>query len=229
MIFNKITEFAEYPSSGKLNTKIALAKVFPPETEDELRNISKTPFLSRVYESFVGGWLMPFIKPFLDPGQCGLKGFSITHYLIKLLQFVHATLDLKHAVLAACIDLSQAFNRVDHTLVIQCLYDMHAPAWLLRIVISYLSDRSMYLTYNGEQSTQRKLPGGGPQGAYLGGLIFIIKYNGAMLRPPVPRQISGPVLKSRSETVKFVDDGTVAVSIDLKHCLVPDPVYRVRP
>ena len=96
-------------------------------------------------------------------------------------------------------------------------------------MISYLSDRSMYLTYNGEQSTQKKLPGGGPQGAYLGGLIFIIKYNGAMLRPPVPRQISGPVLKSRSETVKFVDDGTVAVSIDLKNCLVPDPVCRVRP
>ena len=50
-----------------------------------------------------------------------------------------------------------------------------------------------------------------------------------MLRPPVPRQIRGPVLKSKSEAVKFVDDGTVAVSIDLKNCLIPDPVDRVRP
>ena len=70
---------------------------------------------------------------------------------------------------------------------------------------------------------------GGPQGAYLGGLIFIIKYNGAFLRPPVPRLIQGPVLKSKSEKVKFVDDGTVVVSIDLKACLVPDPVDRARP
>ena len=70
MIFNKITKFAEYPKQWTIEHQIALAKVFPPETEDELRNISKTPFLSRVYESFVGGWLMPFI---LDPGQCGLK------------------------------------------------------------------------------------------------------------------------------------------------------------
>jgi hypothetical protein len=136
---------------------------------------------------------------------------------------------MPHAVLAACIDLSKAFNRVDHTLVIQDLYDMHTPAWLLRIVISYLSDRSMYLTYNGEQSTQKKLPGGGPQGAYLGGLIFIIKYNGAFLRPPIPRGIKGPVLVSKSEKVKFVDDGTVAVSVDLKASLVPDPVQRERP
>ena len=116
-----------------------------------------------------------------------MKGFSITHYLIKLLQFVHATLDLRapHSVLAACIDLSKAFNRVDHTLVIQDLYDMHTQAWLLKILISYLSDRSMYLSYNGAQSSLKMLPGGGPQVAYLGGLIFIIKYNGAFLRQDI--------------------------------------------
>ena len=231
MIFNQITEEANYPSMWKIEHQIALSKVPMPETVDDLRNIAKTPFLSKVYESFIGEWLLPIIKPYLDPGQCGLKGLSITHYLIKLLHFVHATLDLRqpHAVLAACIDLSKAFNRVDHTLVIQDLYDMHTPSWLLMIVISYLSDRSMYLTYNGAESKKKMLPGGGPQGAYLGGLIFIIKYNGAFLRPPVPRHIQGPVSQSRSEKVKFVDDGTVAVTVDLKKCLVPDPIDRPRP
>ena len=87
----------------------------------------------------------------------------------------------------------------------------------------------MFLSYNGAQSSQKLLPGGGPQGAYLGGIIFVIKYNGAFLRPPVPRNIVGPVLKSKSEKVKFVDDGTVAVSVELKSCLVPDPVERARP
>ena len=117
----------------------------------------------------------------------------------------------------------------EYNLVIQDLYDMHTPSWLLKIVISYLSDRSMYLSHNGAQSNRKMLPGGGPQGAYLGGLIFIIKYNGAFLRPPVPRNIQGPMSKSRSEKVKFVDDGTVAVSVDLKTSLVPDPVDRDRP
>ena len=184
-----------------------------------------------MYESFIGDWLIPIVKPYLDPDQCGLKGFSITHYLIKLLDFVHKTLDLKkpHSVLAACIDLSKAFNRVDHTLVIQDLYDMHTPAWLLRIKIAYLSHRSMYLTYNGAQSTLKLLPGGGPQGAYLGGIIFIIKYNGALLRPPIPRPFQGPASKSKSQKVKFVDDGTIAVSVDLKDSLVHDPVTRPRP
>ena len=87
----------------------------------------------------------------------------------------------------------------------------------------------MYLTYKGAQSSKKLLPGGGPQGAYLGGIVFIIKYNGAFLRPPIPRNIVGPVRGSKSEKVKFVDDGTVAVSIDLKKCLEPDTVERPRP
>ena len=204
-----------------------------PETLDDLRNIAKTNFLSKVYELYVGGCLIPIIKPYLEPYQCGLKGFSITDYLFKILHFVHNTLDLRqpHAVLAACIDLSKAFNRVDHSLVIQDLYDMKTPPWLLRIVISYLSGRSMILTYNGEKSAQKWLPGGGPQGAYLGGLIFIIKYNGALLRPLIPRHIEdqAPKSKSKSIAVKFVDDGTVAVSVNLKTSIVPDPVVRPRP
>ena len=87
----------------------------------------------------------------------------------------------------------------------------------------------MFLTYQGHQSSRKLLPGGGPQGAFLGGLIFIIKYNGAFLRPVIPRDSLGPILKSRSEKVKYVDDGTVAVSVNLKACLVPDPVQRAQP
>ena len=125
--------------------------------------------------------------------------------------------------------MSKAFNRVDHSLLVLDLYDMHTPAWLLRIIISYLSNRSMYLTYMGAQSTEKLLPGGGPQGAYLGGIIFMIKYNGAFLRPPIPRPLQGPVSKAKAQKVKFIDDGTIAVSIDLKASLVTDPVTRPRP
>ena len=134
-----------------------------------------------------------------------------------------------HAVLAACVDLSKAFNRIEHSLVIQDLYDMHTPTWLLNILVSYLSERSMVLDFNAQQSARRMLQGGGPQGAYLDGLIFIVKYNGAFLRPPVPRNIVDPTSKSQSKSVKFLDDGTVAVSINLKSSLIPDTVKKPQP
>ena len=162
-IFNAITKTAQFPTTWKVEYQIAIPKLYPPENEDDLRNLAKTNFFSKVYESFIAYWLLPIITPYLDPGQCGLKGFSITHYLIKLLHFIQSTLDMKkpQAVLAACIDLSKAFNRIDHSLLIQDLYDMRTPGWLLKIVISYLSDRSMYITYNNSKSSQKKLPGGG--------------------------------------------------------------------
>ena len=231
IIFNKISESQVFPEQWKIENQLPIPKVNPPMSEDDLRNIAKTPFLSKVYESCLADWLLPIIQPFLDPGQCGLKGLSITHYLIKLLHFTHSILDKKqpHAVLAACIDLSKAFNRVSHDLLVQDLFDMHTPAWLLNILTSYLSNRTMLMSYNGEVSAPKQLPGGGPQGAYLGGLIFIIKYNGAFLRPPIPPLITGPVLKSKAVKVKYIDDGTVATSINLKKCLINDPINRSRP
>ena len=83
------------------------------------------------------------------------------------------------------------------------LFDMHTPPWLLNILISYLSNRSMVMSHMTYTSKPRALPGGGPQGALLGGIIFIVKFNGAFLRPPIP-----PLIK-----VKLVG---VVISRDLK-------------
>ena len=53
-IYNNITESAVYPSQWKVEQQIPIAKVIPPSSEDELRNLSKTPFFSKVYESILG-------------------------------------------------------------------------------------------------------------------------------------------------------------------------------
>ena len=228
-IFNKISSSSEYPRQWVKESQISIPKVFPPTSEDDLRPISRTFFFSKVYEGFIADWLFPFILPYMDPGQYGMKGSSIVHYLIKFLHFIHSSLDLKqpHAVLAALIDLSKAFNRVSHMHVIQDLHDMHAPGWILAILFSYLSGRSMTMTYGKATSAPRLLPGSTPQGALLGGLIFIVKYNGACLRPTIPRPIPSPPALPLS--VKFVDDHSCAVKIDLKKALINDPVERQRP
>ena len=179
--------------------------------------------MSKVYESFIGDWIFPYIDPFIDPGQCGgLKGSSITHYLVKLLHFVHSHLDLSqpHAVLLVLVDLEKAFNRVSHQLVVEDLADMHVPGWLLLILISYLTERSMIMKYSGASSSRKMLPGSSPQGAYLGILLFIIIFNGALLRPAIPR----PHLLN----LKYIDDLSMLAAFNLKH-VRDDPVHRPSP
>ena len=234
LIFNSITKTAEYPKQWVVEYQTPIPKLYPPLCEDDLRNISGTPFFSKLYESCLSDWLLPIVRPYLDPANCGgLKGTSISHYLIRLLHFIHSTIDKPqpHAVVLALIDLSKAFNRVDHLLVIQDLHDMHVPAWLLRILISYLTGRSMYMKYNGATSSQRSLPGSSPQGVFLGCFFFMIKFNGALLRPTVPRPFPRPfprpvpVMSSSATdcTVKYIDDASKACSIQLKKNLIPDP------
>ena len=112
-IYNRITHTAEYPRQWVVEYQIAIPMVSPPLSEDDTRNIASTAYLSKQYESFIGDWVFPYIEPYIDPGQCvGLKGSSISHYLVKLLHFVHGYLDLTqpHTVLMALVDLEKAFN-----------------------------------------------------------------------------------------------------------------------
>ena len=245
VIYNSILSYLEYPRQWVVEQQIVLPKVSPPSCEDDLRNISKTAFLSKVFESFLADWLIPIVEPFLDPCQFGLKGSSISHYLLQLLKFIHSNLDLKnpHAVVVAMVDLSKAFNRVSLQMVIEDLNDMHVPAWLLLILISYMTNRSMVLTFNGAKAKARALPGSSPQGAFLGIFCFIVKYNGASLRPKIPRLLflkacsekranckttSCPTHKKDTHAI-YIDDLSEAEAINLKKQLILDPSSRPLP
>ena len=62
-------------------------------------------------------------------------------------------------------------------------------------------------------------------GTFMGEILFIIKLNGACLRPPVPRPLTG----NRVMQLKYIDDSSKAASINLKRSLIEDPVNRPRP
>ena len=201
IIYNSILKSLEYPRQWVKEYQVPIPKVHPNASIDDLRNISKTSFISKVFESLLADWLLPIVKPYIDPFLFGVKGASTSHYLIKLLQFIHENLDLQepHAVVLALVDLNKAFNRVSHLLVIEDLHDMHVPSWLLHILISYLTNRSMTLSYHGSTSSFCSLPGSSPQGAFLGIFLFITKFNGVSLRPSIPRIL--PVCSSRRRNV----------------------------
>ena len=228
-IYNEITQSKEYPRSWVIEQQTPIPKKNPPSSMEEIRNISGTPFFSKQYESFLSDWLLPIVDPYLDPGQCGgLRKSSISHYLIKLLHFIHFNLDRPdpHAVILALIDMSKAFNRVSHQQVIEDLFAMKVPGWLLLILISYLTDRKMNLKFRGVLSALRDLPGSSPQGTVLGVILFIIIFNGAALRPTIPRP-SCPFFSKKNNdpadiTVKFVDDLSVATRVNLDTDLVSD-------
>ena len=95
------------------------------------------------------------------------------------MNFILFNQDMKdpHLVLACMVDYSKAFNRMDHNTLVTILSDMGVPGWLLKLVIAFLTDRSMILRYKGVSSSKHPLPGGGPQGTLLGLFLFLILIN----------------------------------------------------
>ena len=80
-IFREIAKSGHWPKRWKIEQGLALKKVPEPKSEDELRIISLTPFLSKIFEKFVIEWLLLFISDKLDINQYGGKKRHISESL----------------------------------------------------------------------------------------------------------------------------------------------------
>ena len=231
IIIQNIVQSGEWPDQWKMEYISAIGKIPLPETEDDLRPISLTSFFSKVTEHFVVMWLMKFIGDQMDFRQYGgSKGNSITHYLIELINFILFNQDstAQTAILACMVDFSKAFNRINHNILVTKLSDMGCPGWLLRVVIAFLSGRRMVVRYKGKTSTIKSLPGGGPQGTLLGLFLFLVLINDAGFHGQVNNVGELATSKRNVKAVnqihlKYVDDMSVAESVNLKENLVTDP------
>ena len=171
---------------------------------------------------------MLFIGEKIDFRQYGgIKGNSITHYIIEFINFVLSNQESTDptAVLACMIDFSKAFNRQNHNLLITKLSDMGVPSWLLKIVMAFLTNRSMVVRFKGSKSMPKALPGGGPQGTLLGLLLFLVLINDAGFADQ--QNNAGEIITSRRNFkaaneihLKYVDDMTIAEAVKLKDKLV---------
>ena len=136
--------------------------------------------------------------------------------------------DLKEpkAVIAAMLDYEKAFNRQNHHKLITKLSDMGVPGWLLRIIIGFLEKRTLVVSYKGEKSGAKEMPGGGPQGTILGMFLFLVLINDAGFkneRESIGLKITEAFNKRKElkeKHWKYVDDLTVAEAIRLKNSLV---------
>ena len=80
-------------------------------------------------------------------------------------------------VLFCLVDFSKAFNRIDHNAIVSILSDLNVATCALRLIVSYLSNRTMCVRYDGATSDEQQISGGGPQGSLLIVLLFYLQVN----------------------------------------------------
>ena len=179
VIANQILSTGQWPDSWKTEYVTVIEKETDPKSKEDLRNISLTQFISKLVENLIYDLLIEQWGEKLDSGQFGGRhGYSVLLYLVKLVDFVMSNLDKKNtAVILGLCDFSKAYNRQCHNRLLTCFSDLGTPNYLLKVLASYLTQRSMVVRHKGTSSKTYSLPGSSAQGTNLGILSYLVNIN----------------------------------------------------
>ena len=156
------------PLLKKVNLDFEIFKNFRP--------VSNLAFISKLIERVVASQFVDHmsVNNLHELFQSAYRKFHSTETaLTKVHSDMLGDLDQRQSILLILIDLSAAFDTIDHEILLSLLSTRlgvrgNALLWIR----SYLQDRHQTVTINGVKSARHKLKYGVPQGSVLGPILF---------------------------------------------------------
>ncbi len=166
-----------FPNEWKLALVIPLIKKFGLETIlSNFRPVSNLPFVSKLVERAVVQQDNGHIQANCPLPLCASayrEGHSTESALLKVQADILHNMELQKVTLLVLIDLSAAFDTIDHDILLTRLENKFGiNGMALQWHRSYLAARKQCINLNGTRSREVLLKYGVPQGSCLGPVLF---------------------------------------------------------
>lgn len=179
-LFNLSLSTCSIPSTWKSARVTPLFKSGDPSDVNNYRPISIICVIAKVFEKLIFNQLSAYVNQsnILSPFQSGFRSnFSTTTALLKFTNDIFSSFDKGQLTGAIFIDLSKAFDMVDHYLLLDKLFSIGLSHQAVLWFNAYLHNRRQYVSFYGSQSDYLVVDKGVPQGSTLGPLLFSIFIN----------------------------------------------------
>ncbi len=179
-IINLSFSYSTVPDQFKIAKVIPIHKKNETNLPGNYRPISLLSTLNKIMERLMFKRLMKFcdLHNILYNYQFGFReGYSTSLALIEIVDNIYSDLADNKYVAGIFLDLSKAFDTVDHGILLQKLkfYGVRGVAndWFR----SYVTNRKQFTVVNNKKSKLQPIEFGVPQGSVLGPLLFLIYIN----------------------------------------------------
>ena len=179
-IFNLCIDFGYYPEELKIGCITPVFKKGDKTNISSYRPICSLSPFSKIFERIIYDRIIKFIDEnnIFSKSQFGFrKNVSTETALINFIDFVHKGLTAKHNVGAVFMDLSKAFDVMDHRILEIKLRHYGFRGKFLDLITSFIRDRKYFVNINGLNSDIKNVNIGVPQGSTLGPLLFLLYVN----------------------------------------------------
>ena len=177
-IINNCFDNNSFPSKLKLAEVCPIFKKNDCLDKENYRPVSVLPIVAKVFERIIYHQIEQFMKNKLSDQLTGFrKGYSTQKCLVSMIEIWKNIIDKGGYISAIFMDLSKAFDTLNHDLLIAKLGAYGFGTDALRYMRSYLTNRHQRVRINSSYSSWGTITTGVPQGSNLGPLIFKININ----------------------------------------------------
>lgn len=211
-IINKAFSSGIYPDGLKKSRITPIFKDGDKMEPSNYRPISILPSVNKVFELTIKNRLVEFLceRNYFYSHQYGFRAKSGTHTAVfELINNISLDLDAGNFVSGVFLDLSKAFDCVNHSILLLKLDFAGIRGNALNLLSSYLSNRKQSVVIGDSTSPLIDVTIGVPQGSILGPLLFLTYVNDIARLP-----LSGRIFLYADDSAIFYDGINVLSIID---------------